>query len=97
MKETADIISSLKNIKGDLEKKFAVKEIGIFGSVAREEQTDSSDLDLLVEFARPVSMVTFMRLEFYLSDLLGTKVDLVTSDSLKPMIQQEILSEVIYV
>lgn len=97
MKTTADIIASLKNIKEDLSQRFAVKEIGIFGSVAREEQTDASDIDLLVEFARPVSLVTFMRLECYLSDILGNKVDLVTFDSLKPFIQQDVLSEVIYV
>ena len=97
MKTTADIIASLKQIKEDLSQRFAVKEIGIFGSVAREEQTDASDIDLLVEFSRPVSLVTFMRLEFYLSDILGNKVDLVTFDSLKPFIQQDVLSEVIYV
>jgi len=97
MKKTADIISSLKNLKGDLSQKFAVKKIGIFGSVAREEQTERSDIDLLVEFSKPVSLVTFMRLEYYLSDMLGNKVYLVTFDSLKPMIQQNILSEVIYV
>lgn len=97
MKTTADIIASLKNIKEDLSQRFAVKEIGIFGSVAREEQTDASDIDLLVEFTQPVSLVTFMRLEFYLSDILGNKVDLVTFDSLKPFIQQDVLSEVIYV
>lgn len=97
MKTTADIIASLKNIKEDLSQRFAVKEIGIFGSVARQEQTDASDIDLLVEFTQPVSLVTFMRLEFYLSDVLGNKVDLVTFDSLKPFIQQDIISEVIYV
>lgn len=97
MKKTVDIISSLKNIKEDLSQRFAVKEIGVFGSVAREEQTDASDIDLLVEFSKPVSLVTFMRLEFYLSDMLGNKVDLVTFDSLKPMIQEDVLSEVIYV
>ena len=97
MKKTADIISSLQNLKGDLSQRFAVKEIGIFGSVAREEQTERSDIDLLVEFSKPVSLVTFMQLEYYLSDMLGNKVDLVTFDSLKPMIQQDILSEVIYV
>jgi len=97
MKTTADIISSLKNIREDLSQRFEVKEIGIFGSVARGEQTDTSDIDLLVEFSRPVSLVTFMRLEFYLSDILGNKVDLVTFDSLKPFIQQDVLSEVIYV
>ncbi len=74
-----------------------VKTIGVFGSVARDEQTFQSDIDLLVEFSRPVGFVTFMRLENFLSEQPGNKVDLVTSDSLKPVIRQDVLSEVIYV
>lgn len=97
MKKTADIISTIKMLKKEMSQRFAVKKIGVFGSVAREEQTDASDIDLLVEFAAPVGLVTLMRLEFYLSDRLESKVDLVTPDSLKPVIRQDVLSEVIYV
>jgi predicted nucleotidyltransferase len=80
-----------------VEKEYSVKTIGVFGSVARNEQTGESDIDLLVEFSKPVGFVTFMRLENFLSEQLGKQVDLVTSDSLKPVIRQDVLSEVIYV
>ncbi|MDD1699797.1 MAG: nucleotidyltransferase family protein [Methanoregula sp.] len=92
-----DILASLKNLKKEVAKEYSVKMIGVFGSVARDEQTGQSDIDLLVEFSKPVGFVTFMRLENFLSERLGTQVDLVTSDSLKPVIQQDVLSEVIYV
>jgi predicted nucleotidyltransferase len=92
-----DILASLKNLKKEVAKEYSVKTIGVFGSVARNEQTGQSDIDLLVEFSKPVGFVTFMRLENFLSERLGKQVDLVTSDSLKPVIRQDVLSEVIYV
>ena len=92
-----DILASLKNLKKEVAKEYSVKMIGVFGSVARDEQTGQSDIDLLVEFSKPVGFVTFMRLENFLSDRLGKQVDLVTPDSLKPVIRQDVLSEVIYV
>ena len=92
-----DILASLKKLKREVAKEYSVKTIGVFGSVARDEQTGQSDIDLLVEFSKPVGFVTFMRLENFLSERLGNKVDLVTPDSLKPVIRQDVLSEVIYV
>jgi predicted nucleotidyltransferase len=92
-----DILASLKKLKREVAKEYSVKTIGVFGSVARDEQTGQSDIDLLVEFSKPVGFVTFMRLENFLSERLGKQVDLVTSDSLKPVIRQDVLSEVIYV
>ena len=92
-----DILVSLKKLKREVAKEYSVKTLGVFGSVARNEQTGQSDIDLLVEFSRPVGFVTFMRLENFLSERLGKQVDLVTSDSLKPVIRQDVLSEVIYV
>ena len=92
-----DILASLKKLKGEVAKEYSVKTIGVFGSVARNEQTGQSDVDLLVEFSKPVGFVTFMRLEHFLSERLGEPVDLVTSDSLKPLIRQDVLAEVIYV
>jgi len=92
-----DILASLKNLKKEVAKEYSVKTIGVFGSVARNEQTGQSDIDLLVEFSKPVGFVTFMRLENFLSERLGNQVDLVTSDSLKPVIRQDVLAEVIYV
>jgi predicted nucleotidyltransferase len=92
-----DILVSLKNLKREVAQEYSVKTIGVFGSVARDEQTLQSDIDLLVEFSKPVGFITFMRLENFLSERLGKHVDLVTSDSLKPLIRQDVLSEVIYV
>ncbi len=98
MKSTRqDILASLKKLKGEVAKEYSVKTMGVFGSVARDEQTGQSDIDLLVEFSKPVGFVTFMRLENFLSERLGKQVDLVTPDSLKPVIRQDVLSEVIYV
>ena len=98
MKSTRqEILTSLQHLKVEVEDRYPVRKIGVFGSVARDEQTDESDIDLLVEFSRPVGFVTFMRLEHFLSERLGRPVDLVTSDSLKPVIRQDVLSEVIYV
>jgi len=90
-----DILASLKKLKREVAKEFSVKTMGVFGSVARDEQTGQSDIDLLVEFSKPVGFVTFMRLENFLSERLGKQVDLVTPDSLKPVIRQDVLSEVI--
>ncbi len=70
--------------------------IGIFGSVARGEQTESSDIDILVEFSRPVVFFTFLELEEYLSMRLGAPVDLVTPDALKPLIREQMAAEVAY-
>jgi len=92
-----DILASLKKLKGEVAREYSVKTIGVFGSVARNELTGKSDIDLLVEFSKPVGFVTFMRLENFLSRQLGNQVDLVTSDSLKPVIRQDVLTEVIYV
>ena len=92
-----DILSTLVGLKAELTDRFSVKEIGLFGSVARGEETPQSDIDLLVAFDKPVSLITLLRLESFLSEKLGRKVDLVTRDSLKPLIKQDILSEAIYV
>ena len=92
-----DVLTSLKKLKGEVAREYSVKTIGVFGSVARSEETEQSDIDLLVEFSQPVGFVTFMRLEHFLSEQLGARVDLVTSDSLKPVIRQDVLAEVIYV
>jgi predicted nucleotidyltransferase len=92
-----DILASLKKLKREVAQEYSVKSIGVFGSVARDEQTGQSDIDLLVEFSKPVGFITFIRLENFLSEQLGKQVDLVTPDSLKPVIRQDVLSEVIYV
>jgi predicted nucleotidyltransferase len=85
----------IKIQKPYLSEHFYVDKIGIFGSYIRDEQHIGSDVDILVEFNRPVGF-EFIRLKFYLESILGTKVDLVTPEALKPMIKEQILSEVQY-
>ena len=76
---------------------FGVKRFGLFGSFLRGRQTDESDVDLLVEFENgQKSFDNFMRLSFFLEDLLERKVDLITPESLSPHIGPKILREVEY-
>jgi predicted nucleotidyltransferase len=91
------IIKILDGIREQLRNEFGVIEIGIFGSVVHGTQTADSDIDILVEFERPVGFVRFMRLEKHLAGLLGMPVDLVTQKALKPHIGKQILQEVRYV
>jgi len=91
-------VEKIKNIlreqKPILRKKFKVRTIGIFGSYLRGKETHKSDVDLLVEFWEPVSLLEFIRTENYLSEIIGIKVDLVMKDALKPRIGEHILREV---
>jgi len=70
-----------------------VKSIRLFGSIARNEATPDSDIDLLVEFNRPTGLFAFFRLQNFLEKLLGRKVDLGTPDGLKPRIREHVLRE----
>jgi predicted nucleotidyltransferase len=76
-------------------KSFGVKRIGLFGSYARGEATDSSDLDFIVEF-RNKSFDSYMNLKFYLEDLFGCNVDLVIPETIKPRLRPGILKETVY-
>lgn len=90
-------LKRLKEIKADLQKNYFIKQIGVFGSYIRREEKSESDLDILVEFSKPIDIFKFMELERYLSEELNIKVDLVSKKALKPFIGREILKEVIYV
>lgn len=80
-----------------LAERYGVEKLEVFGSYVRGEQKRDSDLDILVTFRKAPSLLTFIAIENYLSDLLGVKVDLVMKDSLKPEIGQQILSKTILV
>lgn len=91
------IRTRLREHKPLLAEKFKVKEIGIFGSLVRGEQSEGSDIDILVEFSEPVGFFAFIDLEDYLSEILETKVDLVSRKALKPHIGKNILRELVTV
>jgi predicted nucleotidyltransferase len=76
---------------------YHVKEMGIFGSVVRGGQKKGSDIDILVDFSKPIGLFAFVRLERFLSQILKKKVDLVSKKAIKPAIEKEILDEVLYV
>ncbi len=91
-----DIKIKLKMSEQFLKEKFLVKKIGVFGSYSRGEQTKKSDIDILVEFVEEPSLFKFIRLEHYLTSILGVKVDLVMKSALKHYIGKHILKEVNY-
>ncbi len=95
------ILEKIKEIlfqqKSILEKKYAIKKIGVFGSYVRGEQNKQSDLDILVEFEKPMGFFKFLDLEEYISNITNLKVDLVSKKALKPRIGKYILEEVVFI
>ena len=85
----SDVLAQLQLQKNALTA-MGVGELYLFGSVARDEAREESDVDLLVEFTGPPSFDRFMDLKFFLEDLLGIPVDLVTRRALKPILCSEI-------
>jgi len=71
-----------------------VTRLGLFGSFIREEATETSDVDLMVEFSKPKSLFALIRLERMLSTALGRKVDLLTKASISPYLRDRILDEI---
>jgi len=95
MKSSGQIKNLLIENKARLQKKYAIRQLGLFGSWVRNEQTAESDLDLLVTFTKKPSLFQFIELENELSALLGVKVDLVMESALKPRIGENIRKEVV--
>ncbi len=96
MRQVTDIETKLQKLKPVLSDRFHVSKIGYFGSYATGRQTDKSDLDLLVEFSRPIGW-EFFTLEKFLEQEFGLRIDLITKDALKERIKRPILSQVKYV
>jgi len=97
MTEIAQIMDEIKKNMPYFKEKYKVKTLGVFGSYVRGDQKKRSDVDILVEFDEPVSLLEFMAIERQLSDLIGKKVDLVMKTALKPRIGEQILKEVVYI
>ena len=97
MRRRADLQEQLQTLKPELVRNYNVSSIGIFGSVARDEQSETSDLDLLVAFDGPVSLFDVVRLEQELESRLDVPVDVVTEGSLKPRIGKRVAEDLVEV
>lgn len=96
--ETIDkIIDIFRMNMTEIKAKYGVSEIGIFGSYLRGEQGEGSDIDILVSFNKPISLLKLVNMENYLSELLGIKVDLIPKEDIRPELKEIILKEVIYI
>jgi uncharacterized protein len=91
----SEIVEVLRQHLPHLREQYSIDTLQTFGSFVRAEQTAASDLDLLVTFTETPSLLEFIALENYLSDLLGVKVDLVMASALKPALEKIILDEAI--
>lgn len=96
MKTISEVREILSGRKRDLHEKYHVKNIGVFGSFARNEQTEKSDVDILVDFEEPIGL-DFVSLAEYLEQLLGMKVDLVSRGAIKPARLKVVEEDLIYV
>ena len=92
-----EIKSTLRRIMPEIKERYKVKYLGVFGSYVRGEASKTSDLDLLVEFEQAPTLYEFIRMERYLSEQVGVKVDLVMKKTLRPYIGKRILAEVVAV
>ena len=88
-----EVLKVLRAHKAILVKRFGVTNLAVFGSAARDEMSSDSDIDILVRFDRPETSKTYFGVQFYLEDLLGHPVDLVTDKALRvelrPHVEQE--------
>ncbi|MCH8055412.1 MAG: nucleotidyltransferase family protein [Deltaproteobacteria bacterium] len=88
------VLTTLRAHLPELRQRYGIRSLAVFGSYVRAEQKRGSDLDLLVEFDdRGLSLFDFVKIENYLSEILGVKVDLVERSTLKPAIGRHILEE----
>lgn len=89
------ILTQLTGRMEEIRQRFSVRRLSVFGSVARGEASEGSDVDVLVVFDRKATFDLFMDLKFYLEELLGTGVDLVTDKALRPQVRRTIEQEMV--
>jgi predicted nucleotidyltransferase len=91
-----EVLITLAEHREELQRRYGVKSLALFGSLARNEATDTSDIDVLVEFEETVTLFDLVALQLDLERILGvSKVDVVMRDSIYPQIKETILSEAI--
>ena len=87
------VLELLTRGKPELQARFGVTRLALFGSISRDEATDGSDVDILVAFDGPATSKRYFGVQFYLEDLLGCPVDLVTEKALRPELRPYIEQE----
>jgi len=97
MKNFFEIQELLKNHKKEFKEKYHIQDIGIFGSYAKGMQKKTSDIDIMVTFEKPVSLLHIISFENYLSDMLGIKVDIVPKNNIRKELKESILNEMVSV
>ena len=90
-----EVLNVLRAHKPILSQRFGVRELALFGSFARDQATDTSDVDILVQFDAPLNWQRYFRAQGYLEDLLGRPVDLATDQDLRVEIRPYVEREVI--
>jgi len=95
MKNFIEIKELLKSHKKEFGEKYQIKDIGIFGSYVKGIQNKTSDIDILVTFGKPVSLLHIVSFENYLSDMLGIKVDVVPKNNIRKELKDSILKETV--
>jgi len=91
----SNILNHLQEHYSDFKEKYSIDALYLFGSYARDEQTENSDIDLLVDFKKAPDLLTFIELEEYLSNSLKKHVDLVPKRKLHTSIRDQVLKEAI--
>src|SRR5258708_925108 len=95
MGQTDDILATLRAALPRLRQSWPIRSLSLFGSVARGDAGATSDVDVLVEFDRPIGLSAFLGLEDELTALTGRRVDLVSAAALKPNIRRHVLGEAV--
>lgn len=95
--DRAETLALLSQHKPEMQRRFGVRNLALFGSLAREQSHAGSDIDVLVEFDGPATSARYFGLQFFLEDLLGGTVDLVTQQALRPQLRPFVERDAIHV
>jgi len=90
-------ITDIKNLILPILQQYGVTSAGLFGSIVRGEMTEESDIDILVEIAKDISLLDFVGFKLEIEDTLGKKIDLVEYNTIKPLLRERILKEQVHI
>lgn len=97
MKQSDEILAAIRNELPIVKRRYGVRHLVVFGSVARSVERRVGDVDILVDFDGPATFDRYMGLKFHLEDVLGLRVDLVTKKAIRPEIAQNIEDDAVHV